>query len=268
MKNEEKGVAITPKKKGEVAIKDGIDNLLASREYFIQQVLPILKENQDFYEIKGKKSLAKGGAEKLASIFKLTAKFEIDNEVKQALGDIAGLVAFKCFLNKGKEFIGQGGGADTLSRNQNDPNKTIKMAQKRAYVDAVIRATGLSDIFTQDIEDMEADKVSPSKTYAPQNKTEKTYNINPTAPASDKQKWLIQKLMTDLGLDMAWLERKAGALATMKMGVASQVIDQLNKKQENLLEPKKEEEIPTIQIDEETGEYREAEIEPTQTKLI
>ena len=32
-------------------------------------------------------------------------------------------------------------------------NKTIKMAQKSAFVDAVIRATGMSDLFTQDVED-------------------------------------------------------------------------------------------------------------------
>ena len=33
-------------------------------------------------------------------------------------------------------------------------NKAIKMAQKSAFVDAVIRTTGMSDLFTQDIEDM------------------------------------------------------------------------------------------------------------------
>jgi len=32
-------------------------------------------------------------------------------------------------------------------------NKAIKMAQKSAFVDAVIRTTGMSDLFTQDIED-------------------------------------------------------------------------------------------------------------------
>ncbi len=33
-------------------------------------------------------------------------------------------------------------------------NKAIKMAQKSAFVDAVIRTTGMSDLFTQDLEDM------------------------------------------------------------------------------------------------------------------
>ena len=33
-------------------------------------------------------------------------------------------------------------------------NKAIKMAQKSAFVDAIIRTTGTSDLFTQDLEDM------------------------------------------------------------------------------------------------------------------
>lgn len=36
-------------------------------------------------------------------------------------------------------------------------NKAIKMSQKSAFVDAVIRATGMSDLFTQDVEDMAHD---------------------------------------------------------------------------------------------------------------
>lgn len=142
-------------KKEENAIQVQVDALLESRKYFIDKVLPILKENQDFYVIKNKKSLAKGGAEKLASIFNLSASFEVDKDTMGLL-TVQGLVAYVCNLTgvDGRA-RGQGRGADTLARNQNDPNKTIKMAQKRAFVDAVIRATGLSDIFTQDLEDMD-----------------------------------------------------------------------------------------------------------------
>lgn len=234
-----KELATTPKK--EVAIKEGIDNLLASRKYFIEQVLPILKDNQDFYEIKGKKSLAKGGAEKLASIFKLTAKFEIDNEVKQALGNIPGLVAFKCILSKGDEFIGQGGGADTLGRNQNDPNKTIKMAQKRAYIDAVIRATGLSDIFTQDLEDMSADKISPAKDQP----KDKTWIKDPNAPISEKQLGFLRKLIADIGKDESWFVKKTNKYTQdLTKGEASVYIDQMTKMKEKM--HREAENVPTV----------------------
>jgi len=139
--------------------KQGVDHLLAKRSYFISQVLPKLQEGQDYYIIKGKKSLAKGGAEKLASIYNLVATFEKDNESLDMLGNAKGMVAFLCTLSRFGVIAGQGRGSDTMQRNSNDPNKTLKMTQKRAYVDAVIRATGLSDIFTQDIEDMELEKV-------------------------------------------------------------------------------------------------------------
>lgn len=139
--------------------KQGVDHLLAKRSYFISQVLPKLQEGQDYYIIKGKKSLAKGGAEKLAGIYNLVATFEKDNESLDMLGNAKGMVAFLCTLSRFGVIAGQGRGSDTMQRNSNDPNKTLKMTQKRAYVDAVIRATGLSDIFTQDIEDMDMEKV-------------------------------------------------------------------------------------------------------------
>ncbi len=133
--------------------KRGVDNLLSRRSYFISQVLPKLKENQDYFIVRGRKSLAKGGSEKLASIYNLTASFEKDTDTIEMLGSPKGLVAFICNLkNRDGVVAGQGRGADMLDRNQGDPNKTIKMSQKSAYIDAVIRTTGLSDIFTQDIE--------------------------------------------------------------------------------------------------------------------
>lgn len=131
-------------------LESQVDNLLTSRKYFIDKVLPILVENQDYYSIKGKKSLAKGGAEKLATIFNFVASFEMDKDTLDML-KIDKLVAYICNLkDQAGNLRGQGRGADSIIRNQNDPNKTIKMAQKRAYIDAVMRATGLSDIFTQD----------------------------------------------------------------------------------------------------------------------
>lgn len=133
--------------------KAGVDDLLSKRDYFIAQVFPKLVLNQDYFIIKDKKSLAKGGAEKLASIYLFRAEFFKDDEMLAMIGETKGLIALKCLLYKNGEVVGEGRGADTVARNQGDPNKAIKMAQKRAYVDAVIRTTGLSDIFTQDLED-------------------------------------------------------------------------------------------------------------------
>lgn len=143
--------------------KSGVDELLAKRSYFVSQVLPQLIEGQDFYTIKGKKSLAKGGSEKIASIYGYTASFIQDNETMRAF-DVKGLIAFICDLYKGNQKVGQGRGASTLSKNDNDPNKTIKMSQKSAYIDAVIRASGLSDIFTQDLDTIPTQAISEIQT--------------------------------------------------------------------------------------------------------
>lgn len=248
----------------EKSFKENVDTMIANRDYFKSQLESIMVESQDYHVIKGKKSLSKGGAEKLATGFKLQAKFIIDEEAKKAFSEVKGLIAYRCqlFDMEGK-FKGEGGGADTLARNSNDPNKTIKMAQKRAYVDAVIRTTGLSDIFTQDLEDMDRNAISDSKqVYTPKSAPtgQKNWNVDPHKPASDKQKWLIRKLLTDMQLSEEWIEKKAGKIDSMKMGVASQVLDQLNKKKA------KQEELPTV--DYSTGEVVEAKVEEVNVDLV
>lgn len=182
--------------------KQGVNDLLSKRSYFISQVLPKLKENQDYYVIKGKKSLAKGGAESLASIYGLTATFEKDRESLGMLGNAKGLVAFVCTLTRFGVIVGQGRGSDTLERNQNDPNKTIKMTQKRAYVDAVIRSTGLSDIFTQDLEDMDPKTINNGSEIQYENVPIQQNGI------TEKQKKLLVSLITEKTYDEDEREEK------------------------------------------------------------
>jgi hypothetical protein len=47
-------------------------------------------------------------------------------------------------------------------------NTILKMAKKRALIDAVLTSTAASDIFSQDIEDLPEGYVSPEETQAPQ----------------------------------------------------------------------------------------------------
>jgi hypothetical protein len=130
-----------------------IDKWIENREEFMSKVATAMKEGKDYHIIQNKKSLAKGGAEKIASIFRWDAEFQKDVDVIEAF-KLDGLIAFICNLSNEGRTVGQGRGAATLQKNNGDPNKTIKMAQKSAYIDAVIRTSGLSDIFTQDLEDM------------------------------------------------------------------------------------------------------------------
>lgn len=127
-----------------------IDGYLAKRSEFITKVNKTMVEGKDYHVIQGKKSLAKGGAEKIASIFGWNARFDKDGDVSDAL-KLDGLIAFRCTLHKVDAFVGEGRGASQLAKNNSDPNKTIKMAQKSAFIDAVLRSSGLSDFFTQDL---------------------------------------------------------------------------------------------------------------------
>ena len=220
--------------------KQGVNDLLSKRSYFISQVLPKLKENQDYYVIKGKKSLAKGGAEKLASIYNLIATFEKDDESLDMLGNAKGLIAFVCTLSKFGVIAGQGRGSDTLERNSNDPNKALKMTQKRAFVDAVIRTTGLSDIFTQDIEDMNAKKINVDpETFnkdkykewiddlaEKSNDSEIQYENPPTQQdgITGKQRKLLVSLITEKTCEEDEREEKLGMVDSLDKYEASDMI--------------------------------------------
>ncbi len=142
--------------------KSGVDALLEKRRY----VVPLLIAEKDFYVINGRRSLNKSGAEKLAGFFGLTAAFRA--EVPESFRNVAGLVCYVCVLSShdGK-IVGEGRGAATLQKNDGDPNKCLKMAQKSAFIDSVIRSTILSEIFTQDLETMPAIQTATATEESP-----------------------------------------------------------------------------------------------------
>jgi len=128
-----------------------------------------LIEGEHYGKIKGtnKPSLFKGGAELLAREADLVPTFEI---IHQEIDFDRPLFAFliKCTLHRDGEKISEATGAcSNLERKFISPNidkyflfnNVPKMAEKRAYVSAVVRAWGLSGIFTQDMEDLEASPV-------------------------------------------------------------------------------------------------------------
>src|SRR5215468_3728265 len=117
-----------------------------------------MKEGIDYYTLtiggqESKPSLSKAGSEKLLSLFNLQAKFRRDDETWEMLGRPEGVICYVCALyTKHGEFVGEGRGAREV-RKDKDINKAIKMAQKSAQIDAILRTGSLSDYFTQDLED-------------------------------------------------------------------------------------------------------------------
>lgn len=107
-----------------------------------------------------KPSLLKPGAEKFCSLFKVRATFRKDDETCEMLGNTPGIVAYVCELVDSKgQVIGEGRGVYKVELTDSDfnINKAVKIAEKRAQVDAVLRTGGLSDFFTQDMEDAPKD---------------------------------------------------------------------------------------------------------------
>jgi len=133
-------------------------------------------------------------------------------------------------------------------------NTVLKMAKKRAHVDAILTATAASDIFTQDTEDMtevipgaaEVKKESKPPIAEPQKKSgngeQKPQMKDPDAPCSEAQTKAIFAMCGKLGIkDDFEVHKKASRLAgipgdevvtslkDLTKGQASSVIDTLNK---------------------------------------
>jgi len=103
----------------------------------------------------GKSTLCKPGSEKICGLLRLQPKFRRDVETWEMLGSEPGLLCLLCELHTASGVIvAEGRGARHRDQDFGDVNKSVKMCQKSAQTDAVLRCAGLSEIFTQDLEDM------------------------------------------------------------------------------------------------------------------
>src|SRR5699024_10540705 len=109
-----------------------------------------------------KPSLLKPGAEKILMLLGLSSEYEIIEKIQDYE---EGFFAYtiRCILAKGGQVITQGLGHCNSKEKKYTSDKQdvymlgntcLKMAKKRAQVDAALTVGSLSDIFTQDLEDM------------------------------------------------------------------------------------------------------------------
>jgi len=130
-------------------------------------------EGEDYGVIPGasnKPTLFKPGAEKLNAIFGLAPIVEISNRVEDWDAGFAAYEIKVTLLNKRTnnieaEGIGSCNSRERRYKNQdaaNVANTLLKMAKKRALVDATLSATRASGMFTQDLEDIEIGGVNSS----------------------------------------------------------------------------------------------------------
>jgi hypothetical protein len=191
--------------------------------------------------------LQKPGSEKFAILFNHRAKFLWEHK------DFAqGEFAAKCLLlnKKTQEVMGEGYGSAYRAEKQNwTNNEAIKMACKRAQIDAALRTYGLSEHFTQDLDDMEARETPPmpqnrpvARVYAPTRPTNLNRAPNaprailePNTPITQPQMNKIFFQLDRLGKDKDWFEKWTGQYGVEKIenltkGMASKFIDLMDKK--------------------------------------
>jgi hypothetical protein len=100
----------------------------------------------------GKDMLFKPGQEKIFSLFGITSELVKDTETYEMLPNTTNMVAYKCVAKRGDITVAEGRGAAVVGDNRRDVNATIKIAEKRARMDACL-ALGFSEYFSQDLDD-------------------------------------------------------------------------------------------------------------------
>ncbi|MGX2040402.1 hypothetical protein ACWJKU_09765 [Methylocaldum sp. MU1018] len=104
-----------------------------------------------------KPSLFKPGAEKICGMLGVTVHYPNLTAYEQAAlsGQRLGTIILRCELRDSQErTVAEGIGARSVQQDYGDLNKALKMAGKSAHIDATLRMAGLSEVFTQDLEDM------------------------------------------------------------------------------------------------------------------
>jgi len=156
--------------------KAGLDRRKQNRSSLMAWVREALIEGSDFGKIHvvsrnkcqagkhcqnpnhfSKPSLFKPGAEKICGMLGVTVRYPTlpDYEKTALSGAKLTQIIIRCeIVDASDRIVADGIGARLLSQDNGDINKSLKMAEKSAHIDATLRMAGLSEIFTQDIEDM------------------------------------------------------------------------------------------------------------------
>ena len=147
-----------------------------------------------------KNVLFKPGAEKFCSLFQLRGSFEKDAETWEMLGSQNGVVCYICKLFNGEVLVGEGRGVCSVAEKFGQLNNAVKIAEKRAKIDAVLSTGGLSDFFTQNLEDANGE-IAAGKNTAPGKENGAPQIIN-GKKATEKQVKFLKTLIAQTNFDI------------------------------------------------------------------
>lgn len=184
-----------------------------------------MKEGEDFGKIPGspKPSLFKSGAEKLCSLYGYTISINVLERVENW---DEGFFYYMCkcilFDRKTGSAVAEGVGSCNSREakySKLNPytivNTILKIAKKRALVDATLSATRTSNIFTQDLEDMEEildrpkDNEHPALQMATQNQRTFISKLIKDKNISDKEILRISEIVTGKTQSKDWTKEDA-----------------------------------------------------------
>jgi len=140
----------------------GLDRRKQNRASLMEWIRSALVEGVDYGRIQTKRGLSKPslwkpGSEKICGMLGVSVHFPTLHDYEQAAlhGVELHHVIIRCELTDAAgRVIADGVGARSLKQDYGDINKALKMAEKSAHIDATLRMAGLSEVFTQDLEDM------------------------------------------------------------------------------------------------------------------
>lgn len=171
-----------------------------------------------------KPSLFKPGAEKICGMLGVTVHYPtlVDYEQAALKGVQLQNIIIRCEIQDAVgRVVADGVGARSLKQDYGDINKAMKMAEKSAHIDATLRMAGLSEVFTQDLEDMnQKGNETPAGKSAASSPPLRAGNPSGSGPVPSgengafiteaQRKWLESRI-TEFGLDrervMAWVRK-------------------------------------------------------------
>jgi len=198
--------------------KDRLTELTENIELVKTVMKKIMKNGEHFGTIPGcgnKPTLFKSGAEKLCTAFRLAPTYEIHQLEKNDNGHREYEIITTLTHIPSGNVVGQGVGSCSSQESKYAKTKklsdifntVLKMAKKRSLVDAVLTATAASDIFTQDLEDIDFPNENNKSNSEP-----KKQNDDPNAIWSDinkaMPKGITQKEVTQIRKTIADLAAK------------------------------------------------------------
>ena len=199
----------------------GLTRRSDNRKALMTWVKQAMVDGVDFGRIQTKRgwskpSLWKPGAEKICGMLGITAHFPTLKEWEKVVlsGNEINNVIIRCELHDAQgHVVADGVGARNLQNEYGDLNKCLKMAEKSAHIDATLRMAGLSEVFTQDLEDMNLGVNTVQAVSQPSKAIPRVIS----EPQRKRLEARIHELKLDRQRVKNWLEKATkGAVTTFK----------------------------------------------------